>query len=122
MADDGEPDRIEPALIGVRPSIKIKMPALGKTFAESVTEEAGILALRAELKGVNEKLWEVEDELRRCERLGDFGERFVELARSVCRYNDTRTALKAKINHLLNSPIAEQKEYAGCMPAADVRR
>ncbi len=83
-----------------------------KTFAESVTEEAGILTLRAELKAVNEKLWEIEDEIRRCERLADFGERFVDLARSICRHNNLRFALKANINQLLRSPIAEQKDYA----------
>jgi len=77
-----------------------------------------IASLRAELKAINEKLWEVEDEIRRCERSWDFGERFIALARSVYRYNGARFALKAKINQLGDSPIAEQKEYAGSRPGA----
>ena len=74
------------------------------------SEEAGRLS--AALKAVNEALWDVEDELRRCERDGDFGPRFVELARSVYRRNDERGALKRRINELLGSPWGEQKEYA----------
>ena len=91
--------------------VRAEMALLEKTFAESVAEEAGILTLRAELKTVNEKLWEVEDEIRRCERSGEFGKAFIELARSVYRNNDIRAALKAEINQRLNSPILEQKEY-----------
>ena len=98
--------------------VRAEMALLEKTFAESVTEEAGILSLRAELKAVNEKLWEVEDESRRLEKSSDFGDRFVELARSVCRHNETRFVLKANINQLLRSPIAEQKEYSAYMSGA----
>ena len=65
---------------------------------------------------VNEKLWQVEDEIRGCESAGDFGPRFIELARSVCPHNDDRAALKSKINQLLHSPIAEQKEYSAKHP------
>ena len=60
------------------------------------SEEA--VRLAAALKAVNEALWEVEDELRRCEQDGDFGPRFVELARSVYRRNDERGKLKRRIN------------------------
>jgi tetratricopeptide (TPR) repeat protein len=92
--------------------VRAELGLLEKRFAESVNPEPAIFSLRAELKAVNEKLWEVEYEIRRCERAGDFGGRFISLARSVCQHNDSRWALKAKINQLLNSPIAEQKEYS----------
>jgi hypothetical protein len=92
--------------------VRAELALFERTFAESVISKAAILSLRAELKAVNEKLWEVEDEIRRCERLGNFGERFVALARSVYHHNDSRSALKAKINQLLHSPIAEQKQYS----------
>jgi tetratricopeptide (TPR) repeat protein len=98
----------------VRPELAV----LEKSFAESVTLVPGILPLRAELKAVNEKLWEVEDKIRRYEGSGDFEEQFVQLARSVYRHNDARAELKAKINQLLNSPIAEQKEYSGLIKAS----
>jgi hypothetical protein len=53
----------------------------------------------------------VEDLLRRCEREGDFGPGFVELARSVYRHNDRRTALKRQVNQLLASHLVEEKDY-----------
>ena len=54
-----------------------------------------------ELADVNRRLWDVEDSLRQCEATGSFGPRFVELARSVYRLNDERSALKRRTNQLL---------------------
>jgi hypothetical protein len=68
--------------------------------------------LTARLKAVNEALWQVEDEIRDCERRQDFGPRFVELARSVYRNNDRRAALKRAVNELLGSRLVEEKSYA----------
>jgi hypothetical protein len=71
-----------------------------------------LAGLTTELRTVNEALWEVEDALRLCERDGDFGPRFVELARSVYRHNDRRASLKRRINDLLGSRLVEEKDYA----------
>ncbi|MCS6931497.1 MAG: DUF6165 family protein [Acetobacteraceae bacterium] len=71
-----------------------------------------ILPLIEELRRVNEALWEVEDALRLHEKRGDFGAEFVRLARSVYATNDRRAAIKAEINRILGSDIAEQKSYA----------
>jgi len=60
---------------------------------------------------VNERLWTIEDALRMCEREGDFGPRFVALARSVYRENDTRAAIKRAINTLTRSALVEEKSY-----------
>ena len=70
-------------------------------------------ALTAELKTVNERLWDIEDDIRRCEAAAEFGDRFVELARSVYKSNDERSALKRRINDLLGSAIVEEKSYGG---------
>ena len=67
--------------------------------------------LISELKAVNAAIWEVEDELRGCEMRQDFGQRFVELARSVYRNNDRRAAIKRLINDRLGSAILEEKGY-----------
>jgi len=66
-----------------------------------------------ELKPINLALWQIEDDIRLCERRGDFGTRFVALARSVYMMNDKRAALKRDINLLCNSAILEEKSYAG---------
>ena len=64
------------------------------------------------LAAVNARLWGIEDAIRTCEREGDFGPRFVALARSVYGENDARAALKRAINALANSALIEEKSYA----------
>jgi Tfp pilus assembly protein PilF len=66
----------------------------------------------AHLKAVNQDLWDVEDAIRACEAAGDFGPRFIELARSVYRLNDRRAELKRAINVMCGSVHVEEKSYA----------
>ncbi|HME84271.1 MAG TPA: DUF6165 family protein, partial [Roseiarcus sp.] len=56
--------------------------------------------LTDKLAAVNVRLWNIEDAIRTCERKGDFGPRFVALARSVYGENDARAAIKRAINTL----------------------
>lgn len=67
--------------------------------------------LASALQAINESLWEVEDQLRTCERDQDFGPRFIQLARSVYQQNDRRADLKDQINRLLGSRLREVKSY-----------
>ena len=67
--------------------------------------------LAAELTRVNARLWEVEDEIRECEAQGDFGEKFIALARAVYRLNDERARLKKAINLASGSRLVEEKSY-----------
>src|SRR5262249_48853095 len=67
--------------------------------------------LSAELKRVNAKLWDVEDAIRDCEARSDFGEPFIELARTVYRLNDERSRLKKAINLASGSRLVEEKSY-----------
>ena len=72
-----------------------------------VSEElAGLVEL---LREVNRALWDVEDELRRCELRREFGPAFVELARSVYRDNDRRAQFKRRVNVLCGSALVEEK-------------
>ncbi|MFN3460126.1 MAG: DUF6165 family protein [Oceanibaculum sp.] len=89
------------ALAGVRDA---NLPSEGKVLDD-------LAALTADIKTVNEALWEIEDDIRDCERDRDFGPRFVELARSVYKTNDRRAALKRDINTLLGSELVEEKSY-----------
>jgi hypothetical protein len=68
--------------------------------------------LTNQLAAVNARLWTIEDALRACEHDGDFGPRFVALARSVYCENDTRAAIKRAINTLMSSALVEEKSYA----------
>ena len=73
----------------------------------------GALAeLGCQLASVNLQLWEIEDEIRDCERQGCFDDRFVGLARSVYQRNDERARIKRVINAESGSALVEEKSYA----------
>ena len=65
----------------------------------------------AELKQVNERLWDIEDAIREKEDKKEFDNEFIELARSVYIENDKRSHLKNTINKLLKSEIMDIKSY-----------
>lgn len=73
---------------------------------------ANLERLRAELEGINRKLWDIEDRLREHEREGRFDGNFVALARSVYHTNDARGQLKRQIDVACGSDIIGEKEYA----------
>lgn len=64
-----------------------------------------------QLKTVNESLWQIEEDIRSHETNQDFGEAFIQLARSVYLQNDKRAAIKKTINHYYGSEIIEEKSY-----------
>ena len=67
--------------------------------------------LYSELYKINLTLWEIEDSIRVREKNEDFGEKFIELARSVYMTNDQRFEVKNNINKLFNSEYVEEKSY-----------
>ena len=99
----GDPEKLS--------NVRRELDALRVARDRSIRPSESLVALSAELRRVNELIWDVEDEIRMCERNGVFGPRFVELARSVYKNNDHRAALKRKINELLQSRILEEKSY-----------
>ena len=64
------------------------------------------------LKRINEKLWEIEDDIRDKERRREFDEKFIELARAVYYSNDERAAIKHELNMKLGSDLIEEKSYS----------
>jgi hypothetical protein len=94
--------------------VRAELAALRQARQARVAGGEELDRLTRALKVVNERLWDVEDRLRLCERAQDFGAGFVELARSVYHHNDERAGLKRRINELLGSPVGEQKAYGDC--------
>ena len=92
-------------------NVRLELDALAAVEA-SLQTSATLPALRQALREVNEALWEIEDDIRDCERAGDFGPRFVELARAVYHTNDRRAVLKREVNVALGSALVEEKSYA----------
>ena len=70
-------------------------------------------ALWDELRGVNARLWQIEDDIRAADAGGDFGPDFVALAKAVYRTNDHRADVKRRINLALGSALVEEKSYVG---------
>ena len=64
-----------------------------------------------ELKSINEKLWDIENEKRLLEKNSDFGDKFIQISRAVHFNNDKRAEIKLKINKNFGSNIEEVKEY-----------
>ena len=78
---------------------------------KSIPRSQQLDQLTAELRQVNEKLWQIEDDIRAAEARKDFGPQFIALARSVYQTNDRRAELKRQISTLLGCVIQDQKLY-----------
>ncbi len=91
--------------------IQTELKLLSDVFSRKTAMHAKLQELKLELKKVNESLWQIEDDIRICEKEKNFGDRFIELARSVYITNDKRAELKGRINKLLDSNIQEVKSY-----------
>ena len=94
-----------------RASITRELELLRHVRDDQIPGSPELEALAQELKATNEMMWDIEDHVRAHERSGDFGDEFVELARSVYYTNDRRAALKRSINELTGSKLVEEKSY-----------
>ena len=98
-------------------NVRKELDALSATWLEHPAAQAQIPELRANLKAVNERLWDIEDDIRRCEQNQSFGEEFIRLARAVYFENDERARIKKAINLALGSAYVEEKSYQDYRPA-----
>jgi uncharacterized protein YukE len=92
-------------------NVRRELDLLNATWAKAVTSDDTVERLHRELKAINEELWEIEDDIRDKERVKEFDERFIELARAVYFTNDKRAAAKKELNLHLGSQIVEEKSY-----------
>ena len=98
----------------LRDAAKLANVTVELTALEQVAAAAGI-ALDSpdarELEAINEKLWQIEDDIREQERQKLFGPEFIALARAVYITNDKRFILKSRINAATGSSLREEKSY-----------
>ena len=88
-----------------------ELVSLNKTLKKSINDESKISGFKKDLKNINLKLWDIEDGKRLAEKNSQFDEKFIELARSVYKFNDERAKIKLAINNALGSNIKEVKSY-----------
>jgi hypothetical protein len=65
-----------------------------------------------QLINTNQTLWNIENKIRKHEKLNIFDKKFIFLARKVYLTNDKRSKIKLKINTLMKSNIVEMKSYS----------
>jgi hypothetical protein len=82
-----------------------------KHLKEALPETEDIFNEFYSLYIVNKKLWQIEDDIRKKEKLKEFDQEFIELARSVYYTNDIRAELKREINKKVGSTLIEEKQY-----------
>lgn len=94
-----------------RKNVCFELDLLRKVVADGLHTTDKLMILQRKLFDVNERLWRVEDLLRKKESEGEFDDEFIDLARSVYKINDDRALLKRSINFETGSEIIEEKGY-----------
>ena len=92
-------------------NIRKEHKILKRQIEKNLPKSKRLSALISKLKIINKALWDIEDQIRVCERKQDFEKKFIQLARSVYQKNDLRSSYKREINTLLGSEIIEEKSY-----------
>ena len=80
-------------------------------YIKKLDDEFNIEKLISELKDINLKLWDIEDNIRIKEKNNCFDNIFIQLARSVYITNDKRSLIKKEINIVTKSNLREIKSY-----------
>lgn len=93
-------------------NVKTEFDHLFSIFEKGFSEDTIANKLMADLKIVNQKLWNIEDMIRDKERSKIFDQEFIELARKVYFTNDERSRIKRNINEVFGSYLIEEKSYA----------
>ena len=91
--------------------VRRELELLQSAWQATPLAQHDVSALRAELKLVNERLWDIEDRIREKEADHRFDDEFIVLARSVYQTNDRRAAIKRELNRVLGSELSEVKSY-----------
>ena len=93
-------------------NVRKELNLLKELWAADPQSRVDIKAELDEMKEINEKLWDIEDDIRDKERDKSFDEEFIRLARAVYYTNDDRADVKRRINEKLGSALIEEKSYA----------
>ena len=88
-----------------------ELSSLNNTLKKFIPDISLIEKQRNELKNINLRLWDIENGKRKAEKLNNFGEDFIKLAREVYKANDLRAKTKLEINNILGSNIVEVKSH-----------
>ena len=90
-------------------NIRKEYALLSKVMIQAGIQEVGWEFIK--LKEINQRLWDIEDAIRRKESKKEFDDEFIQLARSVYIQNDERASIKREVNIRYKSELMEEKMY-----------
>lgn len=102
ITDAGKLDNVRAELTGLLP-----------LWQQQHAAQPALAPLKTQLKAINERMWDIQDQLRDKEAAQVFDDAFVQLARGVYRTNGERIAVKNELNQLAGSRLVEEKQYQG---------
>jgi len=80
-------------------------------ISEKIQKSVILDALVSQLMNINQRLWDIEDYKRYCEKNKIFDDDFIDRSRAVYYLNDERARIKSKINQFVGSDIHEYKSH-----------
>lgn len=89
-------------------NIQNELKILNELYSELSLE---LNDLYLKLKHINETIWNAEDSIRELEKQQNFGQEFIDAARSIYINNDLRAFIKRQVNMISESHIIEEKCY-----------
>ncbi|MDX3931413.1 MAG: DUF6165 family protein [Stenotrophomonas sp.] len=94
-------------------NVRTELDGLLPLYATQRSNQPALEALKQQLKVINERMWDIQDQLRDKEAAQVFDDAFVQLARGVYRTNGERVQVKNEINRVAGSALVEEKQYQG---------
>ena len=94
-----------------RTNIQNELDALLPLMAGDAFTTDKMQGLMADLKSVNEALWDIEDDIREKEAAKSFDAEFIRLARAVYITYDKRAEIKKQLNLATGAALVEEKSY-----------
>lgn len=94
-------------------NVRTELEGLWPLWLQQQDARPALAPLKDQLKTINERMWDIQDQLREKEAAQDFSAEFITLARGVYATNGERITVKNEINRVAGSALVEEKQYQG---------
>ena len=94
-------------------NVRTELDGLWPLWLQQQAARPELAMLKQRLRAINERMWDIQDQLRAKETAQDFGAEFITLARGVYGTNGERVVVKNEINRIAGSALVEEKQYQG---------
>lgn len=98
---------------GKNGNVRKELDGLWPLWQQQLASQPGLDALKDQLKAINVRMWDIQDQLRDKEAAQVFDDAFIQLARGVYGTNGERVKVKNEINRIAGSALVEEKQYQG---------